>query len=123
MKPLTKGSLKTLADLVLYARSRARRSALRNDPIAWAYWRETAKWADETSLAVRPTDQWPATLELMRREVGRLGSWDFRGAAELYARAKWLAVLIRNSGGRVDMRNSLAWMHRLERPAEGGRRG
>src|SRR3990167_4791070 len=34
----------TFAALAIYARQRAVKSARRNDPIAWAYWKDAAEW-------------------------------------------------------------------------------
>jgi hypothetical protein len=120
---MTKDGVKTWMDLAEFAQARASRSAKRNDPWAWAYWREAAKWATQQFTEAHDGNTLhnvPGVLNWLQglvqsAEQMATGS-DYVGAAKLYSRAKWLAIMLRNNGYKVPVSKgpSLKWLHRFE---------
>jgi hypothetical protein len=97
---MTKNDVKTYGDLINYAEERARDSLQRNDPLAVAYWRESAAWADEKiSEGHRP---WPPDYDEIRSYVEEAQQLTEEGrymdGALFYSRAKWLVIMGRNNG-------------------------
>jgi hypothetical protein len=110
---MTKNDVKTFGQLAVLARERAARSLRRNDPIAWAYWRETEKFAGlwpPNSTPDNPVD-WvrsaKAFAEAARRELETGRPMD---AALLYSRAKWVVILARNNGVTMSPKRTLVNM-------------
>jgi hypothetical protein len=116
---MTKNDVKTWAELEVFARERARKSAKRNDPWAWAYWRQTADWAliqGRFSRSLRPADLQYQLGECMFLAKASAERNEDVETARFYSRAKWCAILIRNQGGRIPKGSgpSLAWLRCLE---------
>lgn len=105
---------RTFRALSVYAGKRARKSAARNDPIAWAYWKETERWA--LRMDAGRNLEWEETVRIAESTF-----WDrhrgvsldaaclkYREAAEGYSVMKWCAAILRAHGKKVPM--SLRWM-------------
>ena len=114
---MTKNDVKTWADLETFARLRARASAKRNDPWAWAYWRETAKWAVDRANQVLMLEGCLLWIEDMiaGAELAATNG-DYAVAARSYSHAKWLAIMLRNRGVRVPKARGpkLDWLRKFE---------
>lgn len=96
---MKKSAVKTFGQLRRYAQERALRSARRNDPIAWAYWQETASFAGihqsiEFTLPELVT-QIGIQIGLVKQHAKDGFSLE---AAYAYSRAKWFVILGRNNG-------------------------
>lgn len=122
---MTKTDVKGMKDLVEYALSRVERSVRRNDPVAAAYWADTAKYAEENAkwrfdfvlLRERAVDAVALAVELWKE--GR-----FMPAALLYSKAKWLVIIGRNLGFRMpplETGVNLSWLRDLALRKSGSR--
>lgn len=122
-KAMTKDDVKGMADLAAYARERLAGSVRRNDPVAAAYWADTARYAEGNV-------RWSFDGDLLKeraREAVSLAQdfWKegkFTDAAFVYAKAKWLVIIGRNLGFRMPPRETgvnLGWLRALTaRPAK-----
>lgn len=114
---MQKADLKTWAKVAIHARDRAALSLKRKDPIAFAYWRETEKYARGYS-GVPPTQEWlTETAQLLSRGAQNL-FWDgkFMEGALQYSRAKWCVIIARANGWTMDPRKTgvnLGWLSEL----------
>ncbi len=108
---MKKTDVKTWAGLVTFSTERAAKSIQRNDPIAWAYWKDTAVWAAESELGVlRDPQRWIEMVVFKLEAVWKLRDNDPRAAARLYSQAKWIRILSVNSGRGNVKPLSLAWL-------------
>lgn len=107
---MKKSDVKGWGDLVTFAEHRAARSIGRNDPIAWAYWKDTERWARVSWALISVPDQWAGEAASYVRRAADLRDADPREAARLYSRAKWLRILSVNSGLGNVKPLSLAWL-------------
>lgn len=117
LEAMEKAEVYTFDDIVNFARFRAQKSALRNDPWAWAYWRTTAEWA---SFAVADplladANSWPEAVELFMDAVAvSLEAKQYTEAAQNYGHAKWLRILSVNNKLGVVKPLSLKWLRDIE---------
>lgn len=112
-----------MEDLARYARERARRSAKRNGVLEWAYWRETASWAERAMYQ----DDDDADYRILAarwahaaRECAAEGN--FLLAARNYSRAKWYVILARNNGLKMSTEVTgvnLRWLREFEAEKRG----
>jgi len=116
---MTKNDVKDWKDLQIFARTRAKGSAKRNDPWAWAYWRNTALWAEhmQEDSYMMDSSNWLSGMGVLLSQAKTYVRFDFTIAALFYSRAKWLAIMLRNRGIKVPRAKgpSLDWLHTLER--------
>lgn len=100
-----------------YARQRLAGSVRRGDPVAAAYWAETARYADGNL-------RWTFDADLLKeraREAVALAEdyWkdgEFTDAALVYSKAKWLVIIGRNLGFRMPPAETgvnLGWLRAL----------
>lgn len=138
---MKKNEIRSFAGLMEYARNRANRSLKRNDPWAWAYWQETAAWAElvisngrlEYDDSVNclslehpekrdPEKLYEYTRFLVQVAEGHVGKGEYAQAARSYSRAKWVVILARNNGWKMDPKKTgvnLEWLRRFEKAASG----
>lgn len=105
----------TFAALADYARGRAKKSAARNDPIAWAYWRSASEWAGRMHplAAEDPIKVAGSLMESHRTAVQcEISRRNFREAAHHHSRIKWCAAILRANGKKVKL--SLDWMREVQ---------
>jgi len=136
-----KNEIKDFGPLMEYARGRAAKSLKRNDPWAWAYWQETAHWAElvitngrmeyddsVNCLSLRhpekgdPKKLYEYTQFLVKVTEGHVAKFEFAQAARSYSRAKWIVILARNNGWKMDPKKTgvnLEWLRRFEKAASG----
>lgn len=111
---MQKADLKTWANVALHARDRAALSLKRKDPIAFAYWRETEKYA-MLYADVSPTQDWlTETAKLLSQGAQNL-FWEakFMEGALQYSRAKWCVIIARANGWTMDPKKTgvnLGWL-------------
>jgi hypothetical protein len=123
---MQKSDIKTFQDLVDYAALRAKNSVRRNDPVAWAYWRETCMWAAQRA-SLEKRDGEADRLELVgcakanvRIAKSKAKAGDFSEAARHYSRAKWFVIIGRNRGHVMSAKETgveLSWLRELEESA------
>ena len=113
---MKKSAVKSFAQLRRYAEARALGSVRRNDPMAWAYWRETASFAGVYQSSEVKLLQ---LVEDICVQVGLVRQHAKDGfaleAAYAYSRAKWLVILGRNNGFRMSPRTlgvNLKWLRK-----------
>lgn len=115
---MQKADLKTWAKVVLHARIRARRSLKRKDPVAFAYWRETEKFAALYQDVVPNHDWLTDTAKLQvegAKNLFRAGR--FMEGAIWYSRAKWCVIIARANGWSMDPKKTgvnLGWLAELD---------
>jgi len=121
---MNKTDVKDFASLETYARDRAKRSSYRNDPVAVAYWLETARWAvcnqpgyvgpfPEPLFGKLIRDRIALYAEMARAEARR-GA--YMPAALAYSRAKWCMFMERNNGRPVSPKRAgmgLDWLRQM----------
>lgn len=118
---MTKADVRSFDDLVVYAEERAARSLRRNDPVAWAYWREARKWASGwKGSEVVERSQFLSDLchGYVRRAKLAAAREDFMVAALEYSRAKWLVIIGRNRGIVMSSRRTgvnMEWLEAVEK--------
>lgn len=100
------------ADLAVYSKYRAMRSAKRNDPIAWAYWMNVHEWAVTHQDCCEDRKAWPRVIRDWLAEVEQLATDNPMEAARLYSKVKWLVLMIRNNGERISTKGHLDWLKR-----------
>lgn len=94
-----KATLKSWEAIIEYARERAQKSLKRKDPIAFAYWRETELFAEDSARMYRDPATWAfAASECVLVAKGHLETQDFMKAALWYSRAKWFVIIGRANG-------------------------
>lgn len=111
---MEKAELKTWLDVITHARERAARSLRRKDPIAYAYWRETERFA-QGRVRITVTE---AGLVLEAAACVRQAQYAFRTdrfmeGAIAYSRAKWCVIVARANGWKMDPRKTgvnLKWL-------------
>lgn len=112
---MKKKDVKSFAKLVVYAEERAKRSVLRKDPQAWAYWEKTRRHA----VAILPLevadwsfrDQWPFYVASLMFCISESG--DPQLQADYYSHAKWFRIMALNQGKRDVKPLSLSWLKEL----------
>lgn len=94
---MTKSAIRTFAELSEYAKARAARSLARNDPWAYAYWRETQAFAENwcSYPKARMAEHAQEAVMLARQQMA---AGHTTQAALWYSRAKWFVILARNNG-------------------------
>jgi len=125
---MKKDDVTSFSRLVEFARERAVRSLKRNDPWAWAYWRETEAWAARVISKMEVTGDpdkdrefvyfqfvfsnlhtaersqeehdklYGFTRFLVEAAQALLAKGEITLAARTYSRAKWLVIIARNTG-------------------------
>lgn len=114
---MEKAEVYTFDDIAEFARYRARKSAERGDPWAWAYWRNTAEWAAfavADPLLADP-ESWPIAVEMFMKNVNAaIEAKRYGDAAQEYAHAKWLRILSLNNRLNLVKPLSLEWLHDYE---------
>ena len=118
---VTKSDVKTFAELEQYATGRAARSLKRNDPIAWAYWQETYRWAaGQRKNTPKLTDREWIQSECSMYTGEAFFHWnknhEAMKAAIAYAHAKWIVILARNNGIKMppaDTGVNLRWLRKM----------
>lgn len=107
-------ALRTFSDVERYAHRRAERSVRRNDPVAAAYWLETAAFAGEFSSKIADDPDWAWYAGQFAEKAKHLSlKHQWMSAALWYSRAKWCVILGRNNGARMDPRRTgvnLQWL-------------
>jgi len=133
---MKKNEIKDFGPLMEYARGRAAKSLKRNDPWAWAYWQETAHWAELVitngrleyddsvnclSLTYPPNGDpeklYEYTKFLVQVAEGHVAKREYAQAAREYSRAKWMVILARNNGWKMDPKKTgvnLGWLRGFE---------
>lgn len=133
---MKKEKVRTFGGLVEYAKERALGSLRRNDPWAWAYWKETAAWAELVIVNGRlefddsvnclnlehpekgdPKKLYEYTSFLVKVAAGHVGKGEYMQAARAYSRAKWIVILARNNGWKMDPKKTgvnLDWLRGFE---------
>jgi outer membrane protein assembly factor BamD (BamD/ComL family) len=95
---MTKSTIRTFTELAEYAKARAAKSLARNDPWAFAYWRETQAFAENfwsTFPKAKLATHVQQAVRLARRHMA---DGHTTQAALWYSRAKWFVILARNNG-------------------------
>ena len=108
-----KANLKSWEAIVAYARIRAARSRKRNDPIAWAYWKETEAFADHQAATSHKTLKLETIGGCIMKAEESLAQKDYMKAALWYSRAKWFVILARANGIVMNPRKTgvnLKWL-------------
>jgi hypothetical protein len=115
---LEKSDLRTWEAIVVYARVRAAQSLKRNDPIAWAYWKETETFSKSAPAAYSKPDSWKmgAFDCVQKAKLAKARSSPMESAL-WYSRAKWFVILARANGIVMDPKKTgvnLQWLEEDE---------
>jgi len=106
----TKKDVSSFEQLAAFAGARAQQSLRRNDPWAWAYWRETRSWALRVPLAapcIRSRKVWLSCIQMHLKEAElKVAHSDWSHAARAYSRAKWCVIMARNLGFKMSPRET-----------------
>jgi len=99
-------SYKTFIELAEYTKSRAKRSAARNDPNAWSYWMDIYQWAELEAFELgHLKDQVKIFKSLamqMRRQIKRAIEYDqYTEAARAHGKLSHLVRMLRQSGEKI----------------------
>lgn len=118
---MEKKDLRNWDKVVLYARARAAGSLRRKDPIAFAYWKETERFALRVGGNMRSAKpRWTRAMfergahacVVMAKQYSRSGH--FMTGALWYSRAKWYVIVARANGWKMDPRKTtvnLGWLN------------
>lgn len=95
----TKKDLKSWRDVWNYAEQRAHRSMKRKDPIAWAYWVETQRFAAKFAVSYKSPNSWlMGAYDCVVQAKLAIGRGVFMEGALWYSRAKWFVIIARANG-------------------------
>lgn len=115
---LEKSDLRTWEAIVVYSRVRAAKSLKRNDPIAWAYWKETESFAKSFQAAYSKPESWKmGAFDCVQKAKLAKAHGDFMESALWYSRAKWFVILGRANGIVMDPKKTgvnLKWLEEDE---------
>lgn len=117
---MPKADLRIWEAVAVHARERAAKSLRRNDPIAWAYWRETEAFANSCSFSYRSPGSWQmGAFDCVQKAKAELERGAFMKAALWYSRAKWFVIVARANGMKMDPKKTgvnLTWLRRAKIP-------
>lgn len=109
-------------ELAKYALQRAEKSCKRNDPIAWAYWISTGRWARTMSRLSSERSTLEIATEIIKDTAKQITFDEAhnhpRNVAHIYSRLKWCIAILRANGVRPQPL-SLDWMRQTMKQESG----
>jgi len=114
-----KRDLKSWEAIISHAQVRAKGSLKRNDPIAFAYWKETEAFAVQCAVSYKSPKMWHmGAFDCVQKAKQSLGQKDYMRSALWYSRAKWFVILARANGIVMNPRKTgvnLKWLEDAEK--------
>lgn len=111
---MQKADLRSWNKVILFSRVRAKKSLKRKDPIAWAYWQETERFAKACAVSYAKPGMWQmGAFDCVQKAKQDLENKNFMNAALWYSRAKWFVIIARANGMVMDPKKTgvnLSWL-------------